>query len=133
MSCVAMLLDLNYREALKLLHPDKDISYLDIHGFRCTNMEDDVHRLLGNLGFKSHTGRYKKFCSYKRWVKKNAIMIIRWDCEPNTCHCILYDADGKQFIDPDGGYIIGEYTEKCFQRQLEVPIIIDSIPDLRLA
>lgn len=92
-------------------------------------MEEQAHKLLRNLGFKTHTGKYRKFKSYRERVQKNAIMIVRWSFDPSMCHCILFDAEAKSFIDPSGGYVIVSERElRSLQRQLDTPIIVDEIP-----
>lgn len=92
-------------------------------------MEEKAHELLRKLGFKTHTGKYRKFKSYRERMKKNAIMIVRWSFAPSMCHCILFDADAKSFIDPSGGYTItSEYDLRRLQKQLDTPIVIDKIP-----
>jgi hypothetical protein len=124
-----MLLGKSYEEAFNLLHPGKKMSETYSHGWSALSMEDKTHELLRGLGFKTHSGKYRKFKSYQDRVKKNAIMIIRWDFDPTMCHCILFDADAKQFIEPSGGYVIlSPNTLKSLQRQLDTPIIIDRIP-----
>jgi hypothetical protein len=94
-------------------------------------MESIAHKLLRGLGFKTHTGRYKKLQTYQKRSSKHAIMIIRWDFDPTMCHCIMFDAEAKRFIEPSGGYIVdSKYTLKSLQRQLHCPIVIDKIPNL---
>lgn len=128
-ACVAMLLGKTYEEAFSLLHPGKNMTEMYSHGWRDNSMENKAHELLRGLGFKTHTGKYRKFKSYRERMQKNAIMIIRWDFDPSMCHCILFDADAKNFIEPSGGYVItSDYTMKSLQRQLDTPIIIDKIP-----
>jgi hypothetical protein len=59
-------------------------------------------------------------------------MIIRWEFSPNLCHCILFDAEAKSFIDPSGAHIVeSEYMLKRLQKQLDVAIIIEKIPRLK--
>lgn len=128
-ACVAMLLGKTYEEAFSLLHPGKKMTEMYSHGWRDDSMENKAHELLRGLGFKTHTGKYRKFKSYRERMQKNAIMIIRWDFDPTMCHCILFDGDAKNFIEPSGGYIVtSDYTLKSLQRQLDTPIIIDKIP-----
>lgn len=128
-ACVAMLLGKTYDEAFNLLHPGKDPIAISSHGWRANSMEEKAHELLRKLGFKTHTGKYRKFNSYRERMKKNAIMIVRWSFAPSMCHCILFDAEAKSFIDPSGGYIISsEYELRRLQRQLDTPIVIDKIP-----
>jgi hypothetical protein len=126
-----MLLGKTYAEAFQLLHPGKDPITTYPHGFRDMSMERVAHKLLRGLGFKTHTGRYKKFRSYQQHSKKHTIMIIRWAFAPDMCHCIMYDAEAKRFIEPDGGYAVeSKYTLKSLQRQLECSIVIDKIPNI---
>lgn len=91
-------------------------------------MEQAVHRLLGGLGFRSRTSKYRKFRTFKERVNKNAIMIIRWRWSPTMCHCVLFDAEEKRFIDPSGGYTPSERALKDLQEQLDCAIIIEDIP-----
>lgn len=131
-ACVGMLLGKSYSEAFRLLHPGKDPITTYPHGFSDMSMEEAAHRLLRGLGFKTHTGKYKKFGTYQKRSNKHAIMIIRWDFEPTMCHCIMFDGEGKNFIEPDGGYIVqSKYTLKSLQRQLDCAIVIDNIPNLK--
>lgn len=96
-------------------------------------MERVAHKLLRGLGFQTHTGRYKKFKSYQKYSRKHTIMIIRWDFDPSMCHCIMFDGEGKNFIEPDGGYIVdSKYKLKSLQRQLDCSIVIDKIPNLEI-
>lgn len=129
-ACVAMLLNKNYAQAFELLHPGKNI-LMAVHGFRSHSMKEKAQELLAGLGFKSRVSRYRKFRTFQSRVNKNAIMIVRWDYAPSLCHCIMYDADGKRFIDPSGGYPVeSRYTIKRLQSQLDCAIIIDHIPKL---
>lgn len=91
-------------------------------------MEETVHRLLGGLGIRSRTSKYRKFRTFRERVNKNAIMIIRWRWSPTMCHCVLYDAEQRRFIDPSGGYSPSERVLKDLQEQLECAIIIEYIP-----
>lgn len=128
-ACVAMLLGKTYDEAFSLLHPGKNQAAMSSHGWSADSMEQKAHELLRKLGFKTHTGKYRKFKSYRERMHKNAIMIVRWSFDPTMCHCILFDADGKRFIEPSGGYVVeSEHQLKDLQRQLDTPIVIDSIP-----
>lgn len=130
-ACVAMLLGKSYREAFSLLRPGKDMDAMYSHGFQTNNIEKTSHRLLRKLGFKTHTGKYRKVRSYQERMKKNTIMIIRWNENSPSCHCILFDADGKRFIDPSGGYIVERKFElRNLQQRLAVPIVIDKTPRL---
>lgn len=126
---LAMLLGKTYREAFKLVHPRKNMDTMFSHGFRTNFVEAKVHKLLNGLGIQTHTGKYRKFKSYTDRVKKNAIMVIRWKRNPSSCHCIVFDAKEKRFIDPSGGYIVSDKRElRSLQRQLVCPIVIDKIP-----
>ncbi len=128
-ACVAMLLGKSYDEAFELYYPGKDPNAMYSHGWSALSMEDTAHQLLRKLGFKTHTGKLKKFKSYRDRVQKNAIMIIRWAFQPTMCHCILFDAEAKAFIDPGGGYVVtSKYELKSLQNQLDCAIIIDKIP-----
>lgn len=130
-ACAAMLLGKTYREAFQLFHPGKDADATYTHGFSDMSMEDTAHRLLRGLGFETHTGRYKKFRTYEKRVDKHAIMIIRWEYAPTMCHCIMFDGESKNFIEPSGGYVISsKYTMRSLQRQLLCPIVIDKIPTI---
>jgi hypothetical protein len=130
-ACTAMLLGKTYREAFKLLRPGEDPDVTYSHGWREMSMEDTAHRLLRGLGFKTHTGKYKKFQTYKKRVDKHAIMIIRWDYAPDMCHCIMFDGEDKNFIEPShGGIIKSKYSLRNLQRQLLCPIVIDEVPNL---
>lgn len=101
------------------------------HGWKDPSMENTAHRLLRGLGFQTHTGKYKKFRTYLERSNKHSIMIIRWRFSPDMCHCIMFDAEAKHFIDPSGGYIVeGERELRRLQRQLECSIVIDQIPNL---
>lgn len=132
-ACVAMVLKTDYRGAFGLLHPGKDMDLMYSHGFSDVDMEGVAHKLLRGLGFKTHTGKYRQFKSYKERVKKNTIMIIRWKYSPTMCHCVLFDHEAKRFIDPSGGYIVdSEYELRNLQRQLAYPIVIDKIPNLEI-
>lgn len=131
-ACVAMLLGKTYDEAFQLLHPGKKPDETYEHGFRDMSMEATAHKLLQKLGFRSRTSKYRKFRTFQNRVNKNTIMIIRWAFSPTLCHCIMFDAERKAFIDPSGGYIVeGEYMLKRFQRQLDTAIIIEQIPQLK--
>lgn len=128
-ACLAMLLGKSYREAFKLVHPRKNMDTMYSHGFRTNFVEAKVHELLGGLGIQSHTGKYRQFKSYTDRVKKNAIMVVRWKHDPRSCHCIMFDAKEKRFIDPSGGYVVSSERElRSLQRQLDCPIVIDKIP-----
>jgi hypothetical protein len=130
-ACVGMLLGKTYSEAFQLLHPGKDPITTYPHGFRDMSMENIAHKLLQGLGFQTHTGKYKQFATYRKRSNKHAIMIIRWEFDPTMCHCIMFDAEAKRFIEPDGGYIVdSKYTLKSLQRQLDCSIVIDKIPNL---
>lgn len=91
-------------------------------------MEETIHRLLGGLGIRSRTSKYRKFRTFKQRVTKNAIMVIRWRFSPTMCHCVLYDAEEKRFIDPSGGYSPSERGLLDLQSQLDCAIIIEDIP-----
>ena len=91
-------------------------------------MDGAVHRLLGGLGFRSRTSKYRKFRTFKERVSKHAIMIIRWRWSPTMCHCIFFDGEQRRFIDPGGGHVPSDYTLKNLQEQLECAVIIDHIP-----
>ena len=130
-ACVAMLLGKNYNEAFRLLHPNKDVDLMYSHGFRDMSMESKAHQLLQKLGFKTRTSKYRKFKSFQTRGNKHAIMIIRWSFDPTMCHCILFDADAKAFIDPGGGYIVtSKYMLKRLQEQLECAIVIEQSPQI---
>ena len=131
-ACVAMLLDKTYDEAFQLLHPGKNSTETYEHGFRDHSMSNVANKLLQKIGFRSRTSRYKKFRTFQKRVNKHAIMIIRWKFDPERCHCILFDADAKTFIDPGGGHIVtSRYLLKSFQSQLDSAIIIEQIPELK--
>jgi len=126
-----MLLGKSYSEAFKLLHPGKDEFITYPHGFSDVSMENVAHKHLRGLGFETHTGRYKKFQTYRNRSSKHAIMIVRWEFDPIMCHCIMFDGETKRFIEPDGGYIVeSKYKLKSLQRQLDCSIVIDKIPNL---
>ena len=130
-ACVAMLLGKTYKETFSLFYPGKNADVMYSHGFREMSMEGAAHRLLGGLGFKSRTSKYKKFRTYQNRITKHTIMIIRWKFDPTMCHCVLFDADTKSFIEPDGGYIITDrWTLKHLERQLECGIVIEETPVL---
>lgn len=130
-ACTAMLLGKTYREAFHLLHPGQDADVMFSHGWRDPSMENTAHRLLRGLGFKTHTGKYKQFRTYRERSSKHSIMIIRWAHSRDMCHCIMFDAEEKCFIDPSGGYRVeGEKELRRLQRQLECSIVIDKIPKL---
>jgi hypothetical protein len=129
-ACVAMLIGGTYEDGFKLVHPRKDMYRMYEHGFMSMSVEKTAHRVLRKLGIKTHTGKYRKLKTYVDRVKKNAILIVRWKFDPTRCHCILFDAKEKRFIDPSGGYVIGsDYELKSLERQLECPIVIDKIPN----
>lgn len=92
-------------------------------------MELAVHRLLQGIGIQSRTSRYRKFRTFKSRVNQHAIMIIRWRWSPTMCHCVLFDGEKRQFIDPSGGYSPSERVLRDLQSQLECAIIIDKIPE----
>lgn len=126
---VAMLLGKSYSEAFSLLHPGQNPRLLLEHGFRLSTPKKTAHSLLRGLGFKTHSSKYRQFTSYQKWITKNGIMIIRWDWDPTLCHCIVFDGETKDFIEPDGGYVItNQNTLKRLQRQLECSIIVDQTP-----
>ena len=127
-ACVAMLTGRTYEQAFSLLRPGQDPKTTYTHGWEEMSMEQTVHRLLGGLGFRSRTSKYRKFRTFKERVNKNAIMIIRWRWSPTLCHCVLFDAEKKQFIDPSGGYTPSERALKDLQEQLDCAIIIEDIP-----
>lgn len=132
-ACVAMLLGKTYDEAFSLMHPGKDQKVMSSHGWSADSMEEKAHELLRKLGFKTHTGKYRKFKSYRERMHKHAILIVRWDYDNTMCHCILFDAEAKQFIDPSGGYVITSDAEiRKLQRQLDTPIVIDKRPSPEL-
>lgn len=91
-------------------------------------MEDTIHRLLGGLGIRSRTSKYRKFRTFRQRVSKHAIMLIRWRWSPTMCHCVLYDGESRQFIDPSGGYTPSDRVLRDLQEQLECAIIIEDIP-----
>lgn len=127
---VAMLLGKSYLEAFSLLHPGKDPLMTYEHGFREASPQETAQRLLHSLGFKTHPSRYKQFSSFQKWMKKNAVMIIRWDFDPTMCHCVVFDGGERNFIEPDGGYVVTNSVRlKSLQRQLDCAIVIDKTPD----
>lgn len=133
-ACVAMLLGKSYEEAFQLLHPGKNSTETYEHGFLDHSMQDVANKLLQQLGFHSRTSKYRKFRTFQNRVGKHAIMIIRWAFDPTRCHCILYDAEAKAFIDPSGAfYVESKYMLKRLQKQLECAIIIENIPELKVS
>lgn len=129
-ACVAMLMGKSYGEAFQLLHPGKD-SAIETHGFLTSSIKETAHEQLQKLGFATHNSRWKKFRSFVGRGKKHALMIIRWRFDPTMCHCVVFDADSKDFKDPGMGVILpGSWHAKSLQRQLEHAIIIDHIPQL---
>ena len=130
-ACVAMLLGKNYSETFSLFYPGKDSRYVYSHGFSEMSVEEAAHRLLGGLGFKTRTSKYRKFRTYQTRVSKHTIMIIRWKFDPTMCHCVMFDGDTKSFIEPEGGYIITDRrTLKRLESQLDCAIRIEEIPVL---
>ena len=127
-ACVAMLLGKTYGQAFRLLHPGLNPADTYTHGFREMSMEETVHRLLRGLGFKTRTSKYRKFRTFTSRVNKHAIMVIRWDFAPTLCHCVMFDAETRQFIDPSGGYTPTKWTLKRLQEQLDCAIIIEEVP-----
>jgi hypothetical protein len=127
-ACVAMLLGITYRQAFRLLHPDQDPETTYRHGFLEMSMEETAHRHLRGLGFRTRTSKYKKFRTFQNRVQKHAIMIIRWAFAPTLCHCVLFDAEAKQFVDPSGGYVPSDWTLRRLQEQLECAIVIEEVP-----
>jgi hypothetical protein len=131
-ACVAMLLDKSYEEAFQLLHPGKNSTETYEHGFLDMSMEATANKLLQKLGFRSRTSKYRKFRTFQKRVNKHAIMIIRWKFDPTRCHCVLFDAEAKAFIDPSGGYIVeSKYMLDRLQKQLDSAIIIEQLPELK--
>lgn len=127
-ACVAMLTGRTYEQAFSLLRPGEDPKASYSHGWQEMSMEGAIHRLLGGLGIRSRTSKYRKFRTFRERVNKNAIMLIRWRWDPTMCHCVLFDGEEKRFIDPGGGYTPTERMLKDLQSQLECAIIIEEIP-----
>lgn len=126
---VAMLLGKSYNEAFQLLHPGQSTWSVLEHGFMEMSVRGGALRMLRGLGFQAHASSYRKFRTFQKRVNKNAIMIIRWQFEPTRCHCIVFDGDTKNFIEPDGAYVItSKYKLRRLQEQLDTAIVIDQTP-----
>jgi hypothetical protein len=113
-AAIAMLLGKTYEQAFKLLHPGKSVDDAD-HGFNTNFIAQTLTELLEKHGYKVKQSTYKRVKSLPRYSKKNALLIVRWG-GGMFCHCVAFDAETKQFMDPSG---MGSHTLRTYQRNLD--------------
>lgn len=126
-AAVAMLLGKDYEETFRLLHPGKDPTVEQTHGFINMSVTDAAFEALSRAGIKGHPAKFKRFKTYAK-RDQHALLIIRWDFSPDLCHTIVYDGDDHKFLDPSYGEEVRGYSLKSLERQLDSAIWIDSIP-----
>lgn len=108
-AALAMLLGITYAQALKILHPGKDVSEIG-HGYTTQSLDRTISAILGKQGFRVKRSTYKKVRSLVKYSKKNALLILRWG-GGYLCHAVVFDAETRQFLDPSGhqGHILYRY------------------------
>jgi hypothetical protein len=120
-AAVAMLLGRSYEEALKLIHPHKSMDDYDVgmHSFVLSEA-GLAQEYLRKLGIKVTPSRER----YLRRLRRDAILIIRWACEPTRLHAIIYIANEQRFLDSAYSRPLKLET---YQKQLDAVMLIDSI------
>ena len=107
-ACAAMLLDISYNEALKLIHPEKDIDMCYRYDEVGLTPEESILRLTA-FGLNPNPRPLRQL----RNLRRTALLYIRWRIQPELMHAVVYDAARKKFLDPGTLYPhIDEYEEQ---------------------
>jgi len=133
-ACLAMFLGKSYVEAFKALYPGQDPNGPIPQVLTSVDLMQAVTDTLKKLGFTVKRSSYRKLQSLRKYSRKNAILIIRWQCDddsdevsysnPWLCHAVVFDAETKKFIDPSHGHATS-YEMKSYQRQLDSILYVE--------
>jgi hypothetical protein len=116
-ACVASLLGKNYWEAFNLIHPYRCmVDHAGLYGYDAKMVQNNLHR----VGIKVTPSKERRI----NYIRRNALLIIRWKHEPNLLHSVLYLPKKKQFLDP-AFYV--PLRQRTYERQLDSVMLVDSI------
>jgi hypothetical protein len=99
---VATLTGKTYKEAFNLVYPKRDIRYAGTHNIVDFSLEDAIVEKLEEMGLKVRRSKLRDLNVLRR-RKTPAILLIRWwpnDPDDMEHHCVVYDPDSKELIDP---------------------------------
>lgn len=111
-ACTAMLLGISYADAFRVIHPDKDPYYTESWSYAVgMSPEASIQKLVA-LGLNPSHRPLRQL----RNLRRHALLLIRWSCEPTLMHGVVYDAIRDRFLDPS---LFHPLKMKCYQRQLD--------------
>ncbi len=120
-ACVAMLLGKSYKQALKLIHPDKNPNTF----WETISMppEQSIERL-PLLGIQTKTAKTRTI----RHLRRDALLLIRWRVQPTLMHAVVYDAKHKKLLDPGNRIPMPSHV---YERQLDTVLYIEKVAPVK--
>ena len=129
---IAILLGKSYMETFSLLRGRFPIAE-ETHGFEGFSMKRVALQTLSRAGIKGRPVRFRTFNACRKH-NKPALLIIRWQWEPQRCHTIIYDHETKKFLDPYYGMeVVLEHRLRRLEEQVDCIISIENIPQPELS
>lgn len=115
-AAVAMLSNYTYDQAFKKIFPGEWRT-----PYSGGLMLTDAAATLRKRGWKIRKVPIKYIAS----LKKDALILITWDTEPDLSHALVYDAENKKIIDPSFDRPLRNRT---YERMLHSVYYIEQVP-----
>jgi hypothetical protein len=99
-SCLAILLQVSYQEAFKLVHPKRKMPASDFDQMRRWKVGMDPEKSLQIMeenGLRVEQSNLRKVSSLRR---RTSLILLRWRHEPAQMHAVVFDGSTGRIIDP---------------------------------
>jgi hypothetical protein len=96
-ACTAILLQVSYSEAFNRLWPNRIMPPPENPWADISLSIEAALWLLPRVGLQLQKANIK---SVKSLRKRTSLIILRWKCEPERSHAVVFDGESSRFIDP---------------------------------